>query len=281
MDSTCFCSVIHPGNIEYFSDFLESLKAQTDKNFTLLLFNDNVVNLDLYLNEYHLPYKIIAAKGSIAEIRYQMLQHLLKSDYKFTIFGDTDDFFPNNRVAVNKLLLQNYDVVVNDVWLVSAKGEVVAKAYWENRQVLKQPITFNSIKDYNFIGLGNTAIRTEILYTMPGFEAALKVVDWFLFSTLLYKNNLKVIFTSETYIFYRQHQENLIGRKKITLQKLKNICITKSEHYTMLAKEIPEMQEMALRYGNFIKVNDFDDMSMLDKCITKIPNPFWWEEFIV
>lgn len=281
MVSSCFCSVLHPGNLTYFPDFLRSLQAQTDIDFTLLLFNDSVESLDLYLDGYNLPYQIVAAKGSISEIRNQMLQYLLESDYRFAIFGDTDDFFSNNRVVVNKLLLQNNDIVVNDLWLTNTAGNVISKAYWKNREILMGLINFNSILDYNFIGLGNTAIRTEILKCMPDFDPSLKVVDWFLYSILLYKNSLSVVFTPETYIFYRQHQENLIGRKEITLQKLKNVCATKAEHYAMLAKEIPEIKEKALKYQNFIKTDDFNDLSKLDKYITKNPTPFWWEEFII
>ena len=178
-------------------------------------------------------------------------------------------------------MLQNNDIVINDLWITDTKGKILTESYWKNRKILKCPIAYNSIKDYNFIGLGNTAIRTEVLKNMPNFDATLKVVDWFLFSVLLYKNNLKVFFTSKTHIFYRQHHENLIGRKEITLPKIKSICAVKSKHYTMLAKEIPEVSKKASRYDSFIKNNNFSDITYLNNYITQTPTPFWWEEFIL
>ena len=126
MISTCFCSVIHPGNSIYFPDFLRSLQSQTDTNFTLLLFNDGVNNIDLYMDEYKLSYKIFEIIGSIAEIRYHMLQELLSSEFEFVVFGDTDDFFPANRIAINKLLLQNNDIVINDLWITDTKGKILS-----------------------------------------------------------------------------------------------------------------------------------------------------------
>ena len=134
MSVACFCSVIYPGNLIFLDSFLKSLENQTDKEFTLLLFNDGIESLNFYLNDFELKYKIIQVSGTIINIRTQVFNYLKNSEYTNTIFGDTDDYFPENRVSVNKLLLEENDVVANDLCLVTEQEEKITGYYWKDRE---------------------------------------------------------------------------------------------------------------------------------------------------
>jgi len=276
MEKTCFCSVIFPNNLKYFRAFLKSLENQSDKDFTLLLFNDGVVNLESYLLNYKIEYKVVPVSGSIGEVRTIMLEYLKKSEFTNTVFGDTDDYFPENRVALNKVLLQNHHIIINDLCLVSDKEELIESRYWEGRVELKHQISLDSISDYNFLGLGNTAIRNTVLPENLFFDEKIIAVDWLLFTRIL-MNDVKVCFTSDTFIYYRQHENNTIGRKKITLEEFKKGFAVKLNHYIALAKEnILFEKEARLYQESKLKVEKMTPEDINYNLKNK--NPFWWEE---
>jgi hypothetical protein len=277
MNFTCFSSVIFPENLKYFRPFLNSLKNQTDKKFTLLLFNDGVTNLKSYMKSFDLTYETIPVTGSIGNIREQMLSYIKKSKYTYTVFGDTDDYFPENRVAINKLILQNQQIVINDLCLVSEDESIIKKKYWEGRLELKQQISLDSILNYNFFGLGNTAIRNDILPENLFFDKRIIAVDWLLFSRIL-REPKAICFTSDTYIYYRQHDNNCVGRKEPTLQEFNRIFQVKLSHYTVLALENESFKVLAKQYQKFAKeVKDISQNEIFNYAINN-KHPFWWEE---
>lgn len=277
MSVTCFCSVIYPDNLIFFNSFLKSLESQTDKDFILLLFNDGVENLSDYVKNLSISYEEVIVRGSINDIRTEVFNYLKESEFKFVIFGDTDDYFPENRVAVNKLLLAKNDIVANDLCLVTAQEKTIAKYYWKERKEVKQLIDLSAILKYNFLGLGNTAIRTVVLPLNVTFNKETVAVDWMLFTRIL-MNNVKVCFTSKTFIYYRQHENNVIGRKPLTLEKFKTEFKVKLNHYTILGKENKAYSEIANKYQLLeerVKEMNSKDLS---KYYFKKNNPFWWEE---
>ena len=276
MSVACFCSVIYPGNLIFLDSFLKSLENQTDKEFTLLLFNDGIESLDFYLNDFELKCKIIQVSGTIINIRTQVFNYLKNSEYTNTIFGDTDDYFPENRVSVNKLLLEENDVVANDLCLVTEQEEKITGYYWKDREELKGVINLSSITKYNFLGLGNTAIRTSVLPKNVVFDEKTIAVDWLLFTRIL-MNDVKVCFTSDTFIYYRQHENNTIGRKKITLEEFKKGFAVKLNHYIALAKENVLFEKEARLYQESkLKVEKMTPEDINYNLKNK--NPFWWEE---
>lgn len=276
MTETAFCSVIFPANLIYFKDFLVSLEQQTDSDFVLLLFNDGVENLTDYFKESSLNYKIINVKGSIAETRTQLFDYLKKSTFEKIIFGDTDDYFSLNRVADCKEYLNKFDIIANDLILVDENNNLLSNLYWKNRLELKEIITLESLKNFNFLGLGNTAIHRKVLPESIFFDANIVAIDWFLYSIIL-KSNVKVGFTSSSFIYYRQHGANIIGRKELTFEDFKKGFTVKLNHYSNLARVIPDFQSLATQYVDFKeRITESNYRKIIKK--NNIPNPFWWEE---
>lgn len=277
MKKTCFCSVIYPNNLLFFKSFLKSLSVQTDNRFTLLLFNDGVVNLIEYLQEFKLNYIIRTVYGSPTEIRTKVFDYLKESNFEYTIFGDTDDYFPENRVRINKLLLSKNDVIVNDLCLVTEQGKIITENYWKDRQEFNNELNMASILKCNFLGFGNTAIRNAILPENTIFDEKIIAVDWFLFSRIL-KNEVKIFFTSETFIYYRQHENNIVGKKLLTLDKFKKEFKIKLNHYALLAKENEFFNEFFIKYKTLEPKLEFIRLEELNNYCKKIERPFWWEE---
>lgn len=277
MNSCCFASVIFEGNIPFFPEFLGSLQAQIDSDFTLLLFNDGVENLEAHVSEYTLPFRIITASGTSAEIRQQMLTYLAASEFDFAVFGDTDDYFALNRIAISKKLLKEHPIIANDVWLVDEAGKLLQQGYWSIRPEVKEDISYESLRHYNVLGLGNTAIQTSILPKNLALPASLIAVDWYVFSCLL-KSGLKAHFTSSTHIYYRQYEGNTIGLKKLTLQRFKKEATVKLQHYKALAKLDEEITPLALRFEEMVQTLDTFSETQLTKYSKQQEHPFWWEQ---
>ncbi|MEZ4838947.1 hypothetical protein [Flavobacterium sp.] len=277
MNNTAFCSVIFPGNLIYLDDFLCSLENQTDTSFDLLLFNDGVKELENYLINRKLSFKIInAIGGTIGEVRTFLFSYLKQSEYKLFIFGDTDDYFSANRVEDCKKKLDEVDILANDLILVNNEKNEISGPYWVNRPELKNTISLNSIKKYNFLGLGNTAIRKEIIPENIHFEPQLIAIDWYFYSIVL-KNNWKVRFSFDSFTYYRQHNTNIIGRKKLSFEEYVKGFNIKLNHYISLAKESHDFADLALQYKEFKDKISEDSYKEKTERIN-IQNPFWWEE---
>lgn len=276
MTNTAFCSVIFPANLPYFTDYLDSLEKQTDIDFDVLIFNDGVENIENYFKNRSLKYSVISTQGSITNSRNQVFAYLKKSNYKNVIFGDTDDYFSENRVEESKMLLEIYDIVAHDLTLVSQDKKIISELFWKNRIELKQPISLNAIKKYNFLGLGNTAINIKILPDEIKFNSNLIAVDWYLFSVIL-QSKVNVIFSSEAHVFYRQHEANTVGRKALTYIDFKKGVDVKLNHYRTLASINSDYSDLAKQFEAFKSILTEDYFKSIQKNI-KIKNPFWWEE---
>lgn len=273
---TAFCSVLFPANLIYFQDFIKSLENQTDLAFELVLFNDGVEDLKDHLISTSLEYIIIDVVGSPLDIRVEIFRYFKKSNYKNVIFGDTDDYFSENRVEESKKLLEIYDIVAHDLILVSQDKKIISELFWKNRTELKQPISLNAIKEYNFLGLGNTAINPKILPDEIKFKSNLIAVDWYLFSVILH-SKVKVIFSSDANVFYRQHEANTVGRKALTYIDFKKGVEVKLNHYRTLASINSDYSDLANQFEAFKSILTEDYFNSIQKNI-KIKNPFWWEE---
>ncbi len=132
--------------------------------------------------------------------------------YEKLIFGDSDDYFSENRVEASIELLSDHEIVVNDVSLFNDTG-IYEEKYMSHRLRDKTKVRLDFIKDKNIFGLSNTALRTSILNKVH-FDKDLVAVDWYFYTNLL-KQKYNAIFTNGAITYYRQHNDNTVGLKVI------------------------------------------------------------------
>ncbi len=204
-----FLTTIFPMKIEYLYDFFNSLEKQTYKTFDIIVINDDYDNFELLIAKFN-TLNIIEVKYSntIAKNREYGIKYIIENNYDILIFGDSDDYFMENRVEKSIDLLSKYDIVVNDLTLFDKKDIIINK-YISNRIQNHTMITYKFIEDKNIFGLSNTAINVHILDKIV-FNKDLVAVDWFLYKYLL-KLKYSAIFTNETETYYRQYENNTIG----------------------------------------------------------------------
>jgi len=209
MNKVAFLTTVFPQNEKFLKPFFNSLSAQTYKNYDLVIVNDNFKNLDLYKDLYsNLNIIDINSSNTPAKNREIGINYCIDHNYEVLAFGDSDDYFKDNRIEKSLELLKKSDVVVNDLSLFNDNG-IYEKNYLSNRLKNLDIIDFEFIKDKNIFGMSNTAIKLKGIEKVS-FNKEIIAVDWYFFKRIL-KKGCKAIFTNETETFYRHYKNNTIG----------------------------------------------------------------------
>ena len=272
-------TVVYPGMELYWKDFITSLEAQTCRDFDLIIINDGVT--DFEFESQILNITTLNCSASISKVREFAINTIIEFGYQTIIFGDSDDFFKENRVEVSLNALKEYDIVVNELELFAGE-KMIGNCF---SQVLnnKQEISLDFIKNKNLFGLSNTAIR---LNKIPNIilEDYLIAVDWYLFTYLLSKNK-KAVFLAETSTFYRQHGQNTAGmrQEKDLSQIQKGILVKKYHCQAVLERNL--FPEDSYWYKNWQFFSElYDNENKLKEYFknlnqNEIRNSlFWWAE---
>lgn len=260
---------IYPNAIPFLEPFIVSLNEQTNKDFSVIIFNDGIQNATSLFENLEINHQIINVSGSIKEVRQEAFELLKKSDAETIIFQDSDDFMSNNRVEVCLNYLKNYSLICNDLDLIDTDGNLIKTGYWSDRLSNSFIFDYNFIKKFNIVGLGNTAIRKELLDNEIQFSNdAILALDWFIFYQLLEKSKEKAVFVNACKTIYRQHESNTVGLGEFSLKRLQHAINVKKAHYKAL---------------NNVGYNFNKEIIALEK-INLVANTnnnpflFWWEE---
>jgi hypothetical protein len=177
-------------------------------------------------------------------------------------------------------LLEETDVVVNEITLVS-KDKLVLKNNYIS-ETLKDNAVFdeNFIMDKNLLGLSNTAINKKILSKIEIADEVI-AVDWFLFTTLFTQKKIKGIFSNKAITFYRQHASNTVGIGSVTEPGILNAIKVKLIHYKNLSRLNYVFNELYDKFENLntkLKDTVFRQKYMAHIYSLNLKNPLWWEE---
>ena len=209
MKTVAFLTTIFPMKEQFLIDFFDSLSRQTYDKFDVIVVNDGYDNFyDVKMKYQNLSIIELPYSGTPAKNREYGINYCIDNKYDILVFGDSDDYFSNNRITKSVKLLSDHEIVVNDLTTFDKIG-IVQHKYISNRVKNNSIINYSFIKDKNIFGMTNTAINLNILDRVD-FDDSLIAVDWFMFKDLL-KLAHKAIFTNEIISYYRQHSENTIG----------------------------------------------------------------------
>jgi hypothetical protein len=263
-------TTIFPMEDSYLDDFFQSLQYQTYKEFDVVVLNDGYDKFEKLKRHYtNLSFVEIKYRNTPAKNREYAINFIKDNGYEVIVFADSDDYMANNRVQITVELLSDNEIVVNDLSLFS-NGNVYSENYLSNRLENNRIISINDIRERNFLGLSNTALRVNILDNIS-FSEELIAVDWYLYSLLLI-NGKRAVFTNETVTYYRQYPGNTVGLGKVTEEAVKREIEIKKMHYLCLS-DIDETYDVLLLKIKTLKAN----ISSLDEFNKLVEYPFWWE----
>lgn len=259
---TCFATVIYKQAKDFFEPYIESIGRQTDRDFDLLLLNDNYSKEEL--SELPIPPGTILVdengKGlTIGLLRVELLLEAKRRGYNLMIIGDADDTFANTRVEEYRKsykMDKSYAFYYNE--LITDKGkEVFDFIPGVVRDV-------RPISQGNFLGMSTTAINLDLLSIE--FIESLKrgdcnIFDWYLYSRIIMDVGAgKYVEGAET--IYRIHDNNEVGMT-VDVQRELNV---KLAHYGRLAE-----------YPYFTKLKRLLETIDIDELDTTTTNHgYWW-----
>ena len=150
-------------------------------------------------------------------------------------------------------LFKNYDFVVNELIIF---GKKIKKKFKLLRSLKnKKKIRLKDIKDQNFVGCSNTAVKTTSLKKIiRKMNPKLIAFDWCM-ATLLLMNRNRGIFTNETFTYYRQYNNNTSGVSDFSKKSIINDFNTKINHY---------------KYFNSLKLDNKKKILILKEKLEKI-----------
>ena len=281
MSKVAFVSVIFPKIEGFLEDFFKSLESQTVKDFDLFLFNDGLKNPERFQDNFPSINMVFTdVEGTPEKIRSDVFEMVSKEKkYDKLIIGDADDYFAPNRVEVcSKYLDYGYDIVVNDLDIVTYNKKTIKHAYFSKRLGTSRKIFPEDLIDKNFIGLSNSALRNSVS-TIGKINSEAPATDWYFFTRLL-KDGYKAFFTGDTATYYRQHAENFIGME--TVRNIEKSLSIKIEHYRHMMFCYPEYKSLYLKF-NDLKKRLNENKTLLEEYKERvrknsIQNPLWWEE---
>ena len=264
MNSIAFLTTIFPQNEKFLNCFFNSLYNQTYKDFDLIIVNDKFNNLNYYKDlDPNLNILNINSCDTPAKNREVGINYCIENNYEILIFGDSDDYFQNDRIEKSAKILNQADIVVNDLSLFNEKT-LYNERYLSNRVKNCQIIEFEFIKNKNVFGFSNSAMRifNKKKISIPNDLVA---VDWYIFSNFLLEG-YKAVFTDETISFYRQYEKNIIGLKQLDEEHFNKAKNVKIKHFKAMS-----MNEH--KFDNELK----SLYSLNYNKRRKIKNPLWWE----
>ncbi len=270
---TVFLTTIFPASKPYLNDFFKSLQNQTYKKFDILVINDGINNFNNYKIQYpDLNIIEIISNQSPAKNRETGINKVVELGYKYIIFGDSDDYFSENRIQKSIEALKCNEIVINDINLFG-NNKSIDNFFTNNLE--KVDLLQENIFDSNVFGFSNIAIRSEIVNALVNFDVNLIAVDWYFITTLLLNRSMKIKFLKEAQTYYRQHDDNTIGISTILTEKKLELGLkVKQSHYHALIE--------------YCKNNNFENYSLIleNKLIQvlklneELSNPVFKENYI-
>ncbi|MBO6282694.1 MAG: glycosyltransferase family 2 protein, partial [Pseudobutyrivibrio sp.] len=190
---TALSTVIYKQAHPYLQDLLTSVDNQSDKDFDLLIINDNYTKAELEEVEKQIHNTVhginihiedISDKHlSIAGTRIEMLKTAKCLGYESLVLVDADDTISPTRM---ESFIKSFELDKDRVFFynkfVTETGKDVFKTLPDAVEDIKP------IAQANFLGLSNTGIRISCLsddFLDSLNEGAVAVFDWYLFSRII------------------------------------------------------------------------------------------------
>ncbi|WLI77668.1 glycosyltransferase family 2 protein [Kosakonia sp. H02] len=253
---------------KYLAEQLDSIFNQTYKDIRVLIRDDmsNDNSLDI-INEYYqrYPTQVIYFRGEANLGSSLSFAELLKyTSANFVMFCDQDDVWLPNKVADSVNAIMDETLFISDIRCIYTDLIIVDQQlniiHHSMRKILKITNESNDYRDYLCLSrvtgctmiLNRAAVNCLSLYPPPSRQI---VHDhWYVVILSIYG---EVGFLNKQTILYRQHANNQVGVKKITLtyllRKVKSFIAT--YNYDMkINNNLPEEFRISISQWFFRKI---------------------------
>ena len=152
--------------------------------------------------------KIYQVKKGSAIKNFSFLINKINLNYEYYAFSDQDDIWKQNKLkkAVN-ILKKNYDLYCGRTNLVSINNKKIGYSPLFEKNI----VSFNHSFVQSIAG-GNTMVFNKkiIKYLKISIHENIPSHDWWTYLVTTFAGG-NVFYDSTSYVYYRQHENNLIG----------------------------------------------------------------------
>jgi len=278
---TAIYTVAYPGPYlpTYAREYFDSLAAQSDRDFDVVVFNDGADYLMGSMLPPTLRIRVEPVSGPASALRCQAIRRLLQEGYEMIVFADIDDCFAPNRIEVSKkLIAAGKRIIFNELDLFGAdfpEPQPLFAGRIEDGAIFDA----DAILHANCLGLSNTAVHRDAITEEALQPEEVIVFDWLFYSRLLLAGQ-NAQFTLATKTLYRQHQSNLATLTKWRDPEIRRGVRVKQQHYSALRKYSAH-GALASEFAEIGARMDNDHRFAADYCnavrASALKQPLWWE----
>lgn len=235
-------SVIMPchNHEKFLENSIESVLNQSYKNFNFYIFNDNSQDKskEIISKFSRLDNRIKVFESGVTVGATKALNHLIEaSESAFIVRQDSDDFSSLNRFEIQAPLLEQYDLVATDHYIIDENNYVKQKVVKSNNNNI---IKFNNLFFYYFGCHGNLMFRKNYSYNEKYCQ------DYGLVSKHINMDKQICVLNTPVY-FYRKHS-NTIYTKHRSKQILTSCKISQTNLKNIINSEISLKNILNLRH---------------------------------
>jgi glycosyltransferase involved in cell wall biosynthesis len=273
-----FFSVVYSKALPYLRDVRDSALAQTRKDFDVVLVNDSCDKAQLKEIFSPLDVTILDPDGGFSGNRTQGINYARKQGYKYILFCDADDSFTANRYerTIVEFEKNDADILVCNLNIADEQCRPFFKDYFSKEIEEERWIDADFLKDKNIFGMSNTAIRLDAL-TEDIQIPETPIVDWLLFTTLLFKG-LKARYITDSMVNYRQYSSNMIGINSFDVASFRRLVGLKLNHYRLLTETgYKQFEPLRQESESLQNLSDDEIETIVKRELAIHQQPLWWQ----
>jgi len=264
-----FISVVIPtfNSEDFIEKTINSIYLQTFKNYEVIVYDDGSTDgthevckkFEKYDN-----FRFVNGEhtGNIAKNRNTAV-FLTKGD--FIAFLDSDDIWESNKLELQLIYLDKYNIVCSNAVIIDEKDNIIAEKYFTGLENVNELLLFDLVK-VNYLITSTVLMEKKTFYESGLFDENLANLaeDYALW--LKASENNKIKYIDNNLIKYRKHTGNISFRNKSRrYNMLKNTINLQSEYLESNNKKVRHnakigvsliYQELAyfyLYYNKYIK----------------------------
>lgn len=199
---TAVYSTLYPAMLPYLKPFWQSILAQTDQDFDLVLGIDQLDTDTVNDQLSGRSFTVVRSTGNATVLRQEALRHICQN-YDAVILVDSDDVLLPSRVSAAKAALADYDAYGCALELIDAQGQALDLRFGPTEQ--QDWASF--LVSVNVFGFSNTAYRCTLLQDCLDMPSEVVMMDWLVISQALVRR-ARLFFDAEPHMLYRQYPDN-------------------------------------------------------------------------
>lgn len=204
MNKFALYTTIYPGAARFWADWLASVHRQDESGFDLWIGVDGMEMDSQHLN-WHAAVQIVKATSEDTPVSLRCrAMGLMAAQYDAVIFADSDDILAPTRFSAALSGLENADLHGCALGVIGEDGRDLGIYFG----LVEGEEPDSMLPRNNFLGLSNTAWRSETLRKCLSSPDDCIALDWLL-ATRAWGQHARITFDRSIRMRYRQYGENV------------------------------------------------------------------------